>query len=74
MISNGDGSAPPLMGPVASFVNEFRAIGRVADIENFAPPRISFRLTQINEFISRITELFPVAVTLPSRSRIVERE
>ena len=46
-----------------SEVREFLAKGMVADIENFAPPRISFLLTHARVFMSITTELLPVAST-----------
>ena len=53
------------MDPVASDASELFAIGIVADAEYLAP-RICFRLTQTNEFMSIRTELLPVASSSPS--------
>jgi len=45
--------------------SEFLATGNVAVIENFAPPRICFLLTQAIVFMSMITALRPVPNTSP---------
>jgi len=48
--------------------------GNVAETENFAPPRIACLLTQMMEFISMMTDCFPVARIYPFEPRNWSRE
>src|SRR5262245_46767770 len=51
---------PELIWPAVSDESDRLAIGTVIANEYLAPARIAFRLTQMKEFKSRRTELFPL--------------